>query len=592
MQVEEKEQKPRTDKRQDRRRPKKDGDAAPKDGENVENGAEANADDQKNGNRDKKDRQPRKPRFTPPENWKAEAEASVTIDSKIPSLPADAERLNRPNYNKLKADLDQADADMDKYYRKIDALKEDAKKVRNEQKDKNSTVFDQLKKLNEDRRVHSTALAENKELKKQYTDRINAADDKLRDVEKKSFSGKLIRKKELTEMIKQKEEEFANTKKTSAEEKKMSDEIFRLKQMIKTIPEFEKLKDEKQQASELLKEIGKKNKIEFEKMQAISDRITELRGRLDETQTKAKAERAEEKEKEKDGEKKPPRVLSEAEQVLEKQRQDQYDQIKLLKDKKQKLREKFDSDWLEFEKQQFELDRIYFMTKIQKNLKWDEREKRRKEEDAKLKIADEEKAKEALQFKYQAEIDLCEQLASHLDDLKPGSKQSKPFEATKEVTSHNVNSDQLKQENLVYIKPKKFDDTDNVVNKKKTKQQKKTTQQKKDVPATSSETDKVNIHFDTLHLFSEIKVAPPTTIGQIDAAIKQLNEKKEYYLALREKEVESAGKEPVVDEKKAAKEGETGEKESEEEQQAKARESRNQRPQKKFDPKEEDFPEL
>ena len=234
----------REDKREDRRKPKKD-EAAP----NTDAPAtDANAGEKRDNRdgKDKKERQPRKPRFTPPENWKAEAEAGITADSKIPNLPADTERVQRPNYNKLKADLDTTEADMDKLYRKIDGLRDDQKKLRNELKDKNSTIFDELKKLNDDRRVHSTALAENKQLKQQYTDKINALEDQARAVEKKSFSGKLMRKKELTDLIKQKEEEFSNTKKTSAEEKKMADEINRLKSMIKAIPEFEKLKDERQ----------------------------------------------------------------------------------------------------------------------------------------------------------------------------------------------------------------------------------------------------------------------------------------------------------------------------------------------------------
>lgn len=569
------------------RKPREEGDRKPREeGDRKPRERKPRGEDGEDGKpREKKER---KPRFVPPENWRAEAEAGVTLDSKIPTL-GDSERLQRPNYNKLKADLDQADADMDKLYRKIDALKEDAKTVRNAQKDKNSTVFDELKKLNEERRTHSAVLTDNKHLKAEYTNKINAIDDALRNAEKKSGGAKPMRKKELTDLIKQKEDEFNNTKKTSAEEKKMSDEINKLKAMIKGIPELEKLKDERQKLNDQLRELGKKNKAEYEKVQVVSDRITELRSRLDEAGAKSKAEReaekaeAGEKVEKAEGEKRPPRVLSDAEQAIENQRQAEYDAIKLLKDKKQKLRDKYDNEWLEYEKQQHELDKIYHMTKVQKNLKREEREKKWKEEDEKARLAEEEKAKAGLLFKYQGEIDLCDQLASHLEDLKPDKKSNKAFVAQSEITSHNVDADQLKQENLVYVKPKKFDETE-VVNKKKGKQGKK--QQKKETPAPVSESDKINIHFDTLHLFSELKVAPPTTLGQIDSVVKQLNEKKEYYLQLRAKEVENAGNQ-AEGEKKESKEGEA----PAEEQQQQARESRNARPQKK-DLKEDDFPEL
>jgi len=542
-------------------------------------------------NKDKKERQPRKPRFTPPTDWKEQLEKTVTVDTKIAPLPADTERVQRPNYNKLKNDLQFCEAEMDKHYRKIDALKEEQKKVRFEQRDKNSTLFDELKKLTEERKTYSNALAENKKLKQEYMDKINHIDDQLRAVEKKSFSGKTMRKKELMDMIKEKEEEFKNTKKTSAEEKKMSDEINRLRSMVKSIPEFEKLKDERQKYNDLVKDINKKNKEQFDKLSKLSDLITDIRVRLDETNLKIKQEQAEEKEKEKEGEKKK-YVLSAAEQQLESIRQEHFDEIKKLKEKKQKLRDAYEKDWTDFEKQQFELDKIHFAQRIQKNLKRDEREKRRKEEDEKLKLQEGEKAKEMLQFKYHEEISLCESLASILEDLKPDRKTAKTTFENKEIIQHNVNQDQLKQENLVYIKPKKFDDSEVVVNKKKGKQQKN---KKKEVPAASTETEKLNIHFDTLHLFNDVKVVPPTTVGQIDSVINQLNEKKNYYIQMREKEIAEAANAPVAEPKEGKEEGEE-KKEDEEEPVVQRRdireEDRQARNKKVADLKDDDFPEL
>lgn len=585
MQTDQIESKPRNNRRDDRKKPRADNDKPKKDNE------ETIGNDEKPDNNDRKekrDRQPRKPRFTPPVDWKEEAEKSVTIDSKIPTLPADAERAQKPNYNKLKNDLEFCDIEMDKHYKKIDGLKEEQKKIRYELKDKNSTLYDELKRLTDERKVHSNALAENKKLKTVYTDKINHIDEQLKAVEKKSFHGKLMRKKELMDLIKLKEEEFKNTMKTSAEEKKMNDEITKLKNMIKTIPEFEKLKDERQKSNDLLREINKNNKEEFEKLQKISDLISDIRVKLDETTLKIKQEKTEEKE----GDKKK-YTPSAAEQQLENIKQEHYDEIKKLKDKKQKLRDKYEEDWTEFERQQFELDKINLMQKIQKRLKRDDRERRRKEEDEKQKALDEEKAKEFLQFKYQEEINLCESLASLLEDLKPDKKTPKTFSENKEIIQHNVNQDLLKQENLVYIKPKKFDDAaDSIVNKKKNKQQKN---KKKEVPVTNIEVEKVNIHFDTLNLFNELKVVPPTTFGQLDNVINQLNDKKNYYLQLREKEIQDAGNAKANDEDNKDAEANGDEKKDEikdEEKKDERTEERHRRQKKNVELKDEDFPEL
>lgn len=579
MQVDQPEVAKPSSKRDDRKKPRGNGDRPKKPTDQKINNPDTAAQDSK----PKKDKEPRKPRFTPPVDWKEQAQKSVTIDSKIPALPADVERLHKPNYNKLKADLEFCEMEMDKHYKKIDALKDEQKKIRFELKDKNSTLYDELKRLNEEKKTYAAGLTENKELKNQYKEKISHIEDQLRSVEKKSFSGKLMTKDEINEQLRVKEQQFQNMKKTATEEKKMNDEITKLRNMLKTVPEFDKLQKELKKYNEMIREINKNNKEVFDKLQKVSDLIGEIKVRLDETNLKIKQEKAEEKE----GEKKK-YVPSVAEQQLDAMRQEHFDEIKKMKERKQKLREAYERDWYEFEKQQFELDRIHFMQKIQKTLKRDERERRRKEEEEKQRVYEEEKAKELLQFKYQEEINLCESLVSLLEDLKPDKKVDSKLVESKELTQHNVNQDLLKQENLVYIKPKKFDEAaEPVVNKKKNKQQKNN--KKKEVPVVNSETEKVNIHFDTLHLFNELKVVPPATFGQLDSVISQLNEKKSYYLQLREKEMEEASKVKETGDDNTNEEVVEAKENGEESQK---KEDKPVRQQKAVELKDDDFPEL
>lgn len=521
-------------------------------------------------------------RFTPPEDWKEQAEKLVTIDYKIPALPEDNEYLLKPSYNKLMDDLNYYEDEIEKQYVEIDYIKDEQKRVRYEQRNKNATVYDELKKLNSERSGYSAILGENKKMKSQYMDKINHIDDQLKSIEKKQFSGKFTKKKELLELIRQKEEEFKNSKKTSMEEKKMNDDITRLKVMIKTLPELDSLHEEKKKIYELMREVGEISKVEYEKLKKVNEQIAEAKLKLEENDQKTKQDKEKEKEEaEEEGKKK--HVPSAQEQELEAKKQVHYDNIKNLKEEIQKTREKYDNDWFAYDKQNFEVDNIYFMEKIQKKLKWEEREKKWKEEDEKKRAYEAVKAKEMLQFKYQAEIDLCESLAATLEDLKPNKKEHKIVWDQKEVIQHNVNQDELKKEGLLYVKPRKFDEVvDSQVNKKKNKPQKS---KKKEVPIENIENEKVSIHFDTLHLFNEIKVAPPTTLGQLDSVISQLNEKKEYYLKLREEDIAKglSGKHARHEHKH---------RDEERDNRDQTKDDKHSRKQKNADLKETDFPDL
>jgi len=483
-----------------------------------------------------KKKEPRKPRYEIPEGWMEEVEKMVTLDFKLPVLPADKDRIQRPNFNQMKNQMAFYEGEIQKHYKKIDNLKEEQKKIRNELRAKNSTLYDEMNKLVEERKTHSDVLKRNKQTKLGLLDQIKEIDNKLAVYEKKN-NGKVMRRKDLMALLKQKEDEFKNTKKTAAEEKKMMEEINKLRAQLKGIPAFEKLRDSREKKQDVIRELGKKSKAEFEEVQRINSLIDEIRVRLDENHLKIKQEK---EEKEKDPEKKKRREPTKAEQELEKIKQDHYDEVKKHKESKKKLWEKFDKDYYEFEKQQFEIRRVGLMQKIQKRLRREERDKKWAEEEEKIKLLEEEKAKELLQFKYADEINLCESLINLVDDLRPNKKQEQPQKlAETKPVDHKVDQNVLNQENLVYIKPKEKQDY-NVVNKKKKRQKKN----KKKVVTGDINEQKMTIHFDTLNLFNDIKVIPPSTYGQIDDCIKQLEEKKNYYIELRNKEIEDANNAP------------------------------------------------
>ena len=546
----------------------------------------------------------RAPRFAYPENWKEEIESSVTADSKIPAYPHDDELLGRPDFDTLRSNQNSIQKKIEQYYNQMQKLKDDQKKIRDEERNKNNSGFTELKVQQNARKELSDQLKANKEQKEKIQKDLEKIDDKMSKLSKKALNGKILPKQKLDDLIRQKEEQFKNSKHTATEESKWIDEINELKKNLPLMNENEALRKERDLAQDKLSHVKKESKVLFDKIQALSGTINEMRDKLGfsknddhneggkgdyrKKDNKADKEDGDNNQEKKD---KPQRELTETEQKLKEQRDKLFEEVGKLKEKKEELSKKFDQDNYNYEKQQFELRKIDKMVKIQKKLKYDENKKKRAEEDEKYRTQEAEKAKELLQFKYSKEIDICDSLTQILNKYNPSNKAEEVQAQENADVDYKIDDKMLKEENLILMKPKKTSQNEGIQpGQKKTQKKNKP---KKATDDKEKEDGRILLDIATLQTFNDIKVMPPTNVAQIESVVGQLNEKKAYYQKLREDEMEKAFAPKTNDNNEAAQEGEDRKKERKENKETKeGRQDEKPKKQPKVEMNDEDFPSL
>lgn len=465
---------------------------------------------------------PKRERFEEPRGWKEEAERSVTLATVIPSVIGEKERLQKPNFSKLKADVETCDKEIERLYNRIEQLNNERKKKRTEAKTGGSQLREELRRLIGIRKTHTGALVENKALKTTYADKLARLDEQLRQAEKKSSTGKIVRKKDLLESIKAKEDEFNNTMKTATEEKRMNDEITKLKAMLKSLPEAEKLREESQRCTEMIKEVGRKNKEEFEKLKKVDAEIDALKSRIGSQKTAQHDEQQE----------KPAKGISDE---FEAKKEQHLEEIRKLKVKRQALRDRFDCEQLACDKQHFEINKTRFMQGVQRRLKAEANKVVREQELTRQKLDEGEKAKAQRQFMFSEEIDTCERLISLLTEMKEGNQAKKESLEGREAVHHVVNKDVLEKEGLVLVVSKKQEG--GLAGTKKKNKSPLSGKKAELMPVSGKH--KLSIHVDALGMFHGVRVVAPTTRDQIDATIAILTSKINYYLEQRTKDDET-----------------------------------------------------
>ena len=519
------------------------------------------------------------PRFQYPNDWKEEIDKTLTLETKVPALPKNEELLVKPDLEALKKAKTDLQNKIEKTLKTIDNLRNEQKTLREEIWKKNNSVFAELKEHKAVRNELLDKMNENKAQKKKLQDELEAVDGKIGQLQKKAYGGKIMNKSEIEKLIKAKEEAYRNKQHTSTEEKAHIDEMRELKVNLPLMSENETLRKQKETLDEKMKVLKKEGKAIFEKLQASSDKIAVIKAKLDNQENTKKEEKPAG-----EGAEKPKRELTQPEKELREKIDKLYEDINRTRDKKGELSKKFDADMLEFDKQNFEIQKINYMIRIQKKLKSEEYRKKRQEEDEAFRKEEEEKAKELLQFKYRHEIETCEGLTRILNTFKPSNIVIDDFKP-ETITEYKVDDQMLKSENLVLMKPKKNQDEGVKPGQKKVnkKVQKKTVDNKDD--------DRLFLDIATLQTFTDIKVMPPTTVSQIDTVIGNLNEKKNYFLKLREEETEKALAAPK-DEPKAEGEAQEEQKEQKEHKEKKGGREGRKEQSKKVEMNEADFPSL
>ena len=221
-------------------------------------------------------------------------------------------------------------------------------------------------------------------------------------------------------------------------------------------------------------------------------------------------------------------------------RQALFDQIKNSKDQRRALRLKHNQDYDAFQKQQDDIYKIKFMTHIHKKLKHEENQKKWESEQAKRKEEDLEKAKQAVSFKFNEEITMCEYLVGVLQQLKMKEKMdadSLNFGGKNTQIEFKVDDKSLKEENLVFMKPKKTE-SEGVQPGQRKPNKKANKKQGENNPV--SEEAKFILDIATIQNLGKVGVLAPSSLAQVDKTLTDLNAKRDGFLKLRDDAIDAA----------------------------------------------------
>lgn len=490
--------------------------------------------DAKHTNGDKSSPKQKAPRRERNDDWKIELEKTMTVDTKIPPMPKDEDLLKRPDPNSFNAALEKISKKIEKNFAEMDELKKQERDLRDALNAKNNSEFVELKKLGEQRRELAEKMGANKKAKEDLKTQIDLLEDKKSKVAKKGFSGKVLPKEKLEELIAERERDYKNMLKTSADEKRHLEEISKLRESMPLATELNKIQVQIDALYKRNKEISAANKEFGVQMDAIRSKSDAIRAKL------GLADRKEEEKKE-EGEKKekPKKELTPEEKEFQAKRQALFDQINKLKEQRTELRNKYQKENDNYFKQQEDIYKIKFMTGLLKKLKFEDQRKRYEADKEKRQQEELDRAKEKAAAKYKEDIEICSNLLSEMEQIRFREKMTaeKGVALTEVKAEYKINDASLKEANLVMIKPKKDQDEGVQPGQKKFAKKGKKQEEKKTVETAPA---KLDITMATLQSLAKLGITTPTNLEQIDKVVEEIRAKKDALVKQRDDAMNAA----------------------------------------------------
>ena len=475
----------------------------------------------------------------PPRNndWKIELEKTMTIETKIPQAPKENEILLKPDQNLFNQNIDKINTKIEKLHNQIDEIKKEEKDLKDQIYSSNNSEWIELKHLSNKKREIIEKIQKNKKDKADIEARLLELDTNISKIKKKAVSGKVMSKEELEKLISDKESEYKNKLKTATEEKKFLEEISQLKSMMPLSGEVGKVKADLNKLTLMKKEINQVNKSLGDEIDEINKQADSIRLKLNLPDKREKNE--EEKTEKTEKKEKPKRELTKEELDLKAKRSALFDQIEKLKLQRKEVRDKYNDQYDAFIKQQDEIYKIKFMTGLMKKIKYDENKRKWEADKDKRKEEELEKIKASVSAKFNDEIETCDYLSGVLEQLKIQSKLESGNIFGNEKIEFKFDDKNLKNENLVFMKPKKSEDEGVQPGQKRlTKKHSKKQSENKN----KEEGDKFYLDPIVVQHLAKIEVTIPSSFELIDKTISDVASKKTAILKKKEEAIEEVTK--------------------------------------------------
>eukprot|EP00828_Plagiopyla_frontata_P018278 TRINITY_DN2348_c0_g2_i2.p1 TRINITY_DN2348_c0_g2~~TRINITY_DN2348_c0_g2_i2.p1 ORF type:complete len:592 (-),score=164.99 TRINITY_DN2348_c0_g2_i2:102-1877(-) len=501
---------------------------------------------------------------------------NITLETKIPEKPKKEQLIKPMDDNEYQTKYKELSAEIDTLWSNFHKL--------------NSTVHNPA--INQ---PDATLLQNLKEARKQKSDMKNAAYDAWskvhaqflvlkNDVEKsfdtsQKFRQKmkvLMSKEEIENKIKELQDVLYNEQNSVQQEKQLIKEIEDLERSLPFANPLENLNKQFEDKKEQRKRVGNEMHQLWEVYSKAKEDWKLINDQFqDQIQTKQTIQGDKHKVNE---------------EMQDKRKEVQIQEENVIQ-KIKELNEKYKKQWNDYYEQQQQIKDIDFMAKLQLKLKRNEERRKREEKEMKDK---EEEDKMVKENPYKEELELVTLLISYCIKLAPQKKEEeagKPQEEQKDV-QQLINKGDWKKENVTIMKSKKDIENDFFIGNKK-KKQRKAPANKPQNPE-KPEQQALNHKLDVIGYFDKLKVLAPLWANQLENTIKQLEEKKEYFLKFQDGTIPEEKKEEVEKKEEQEEEEEKEEEKVQTEEGKQAKKQDKKKEQKKkaevLEFKEEDFP--
>jgi len=449
------------------------------------------------------------------EKW--ENEITVTLETEVPELPK--EKLEQPKNDELRQKLKDLDKDINVRRDNIVKLKADRseaidedRKNREEKQGSLKGLFNQIKEFNEEIKD----LMHEKKLCEDDLDKISREKDLII----KGMAGKKMWSYQIcADRIDELHKEQSTARLTATEERAILKEKKELEQSLPMISQCESKDKESKEIKEKKKVLGKKIHDKIEAKNKLSAQIDEVKKKQQEGKEGAGEEN---KDKKKEDRPKHPLTIK-----IEKCKED----IERFRNTKTTIKEEHEKAYQAWRDQNELETKINWINNkkayLARRKKDEEYHAQIKAEEDKIKADKEEYEKlYGKPKKYQAQIDVCDNLISFLESLRPRTDGDNQDDEKTDYTDvdNKLKSGEWKKEKMHVLKKEEEDcGVQPGQGKKKGKGKKRNVQ-------ANQEEAKLALSMETLSYFDSLKVTPPNFKKELDDVLKVLEEKKAYFI--------------------------------------------------------------
>lgn len=466
----------------------------------------------------------REPEFRFPDGWRQEARDAVTLETKIPEPPRPEHLLPRPDPAELRQALDRIDREIEAVVSSQETRRAERKRHLADLRSRNKGAAETLREKRELKKTkYLQPLTDLKARRQSLSADLESVNEKIAQIKAKA-GGKPLSRDKLMQLIAERTQEYQSRQYTATEEVRVLQAIDRLKEALSYVLPYEELKKRRDGLRTELDRVIRETTELVAEMKPLNAEIQALAETFDQQkqrrQDEAEAETARPVD---DG----TRRLSEEIDALGKKRKE-------LLDQRRQLQEDHRARVVDHQKQRFEQLRLEEMRKHQGYLRILEREKREAEEAKAREREEREKEKERLQFKYHAEIALCDRLKAILGDLLR-ARAAPEVTCTPSVPGEAKQMAEVEEMPLLVGKKSQFKEEEPVV-RHRPQRRKKTAEAK---------SRRLFEDYTVMMLFDQLKILAPATPEEAQTTLRQLDEKKESFLRMREAEIARAEQDPA-----------------------------------------------